>query len=135
VFHPGGKLGAQLTFVHQLMHGQEALPLVRMDTPMLEVLIIMTSGGFGVAVVTDEDGCLHGVVTDGDLRRNITRLMEGTAGSFASTEPVTVGADMLAADALARMNAARITALLVVNGGRKPIGILHLHDLLRAGVA
>jgi arabinose-5-phosphate isomerase len=88
-----------------------------------------------VAVVTDEDNCLHGVVTDGDLRRNITRLMEGTAGSFASTEPVMVGANMLAADALARMNAAKITTLLVVDGQRKPIGILHLHDLLRAGVA
>jgi arabinose-5-phosphate isomerase len=135
VFHPGGKLGAQLSFVHQLMHGVDSLPLVHQTTPMPQTLITMTSGGFGVAVVIDDEGKLFGVVTDGDLRRNIERLTEGTAGSVASTEPLVVGPEALAADALAQMNAARITTLLVVDEARKPIGILHMHDLLRAGVA
>jgi len=135
VFHPGGKLGAQLSFVRQLMHGEDTVPIVHQTTPMPETLITMTSGGFGVAVVIDDGGKLFGVVTDGDLRRNIDRLTEGTAGSVASTEPLTVGPEALAADALAQMNAGRITALLVVDEVRKPIGILHLHDLLRAGVA
>jgi arabinose-5-phosphate isomerase len=135
VFHPGGKLGAQLSLVRQLMHGEDAVPIVRQTTPMPETLITMTSGGFGVAVVVDDEGKLFGVVTDGDLRRNIDRLTEGTAGSVASTEPLTVGPEALAADAIAQMNAARITALLVVDDAHKPIGILHMHDLLRAGVA
>ncbi len=135
VFHPGGKLGAQLSRVGQLMHGADALPLVARDTAMPDVLLAMTSGGFGVAVVTAEDGTLHGIVTDGDLRRNITRLMEGTAGTFASRNPKTVGPDTLAAEAMALMNEAKITVLLVIDEGRQPVGILHMHDLLRAGVA
>ncbi len=135
VFHPGGKLGAKLAHVGALMHGGEALPLVRRDTPMTEALITMTSCGFGVAVVVEDDGTLLGVITDGDLRRNIATLMDGTADTFASRNPVTVGPDLLAAEAMARMNAARITVLLVVDDARHPIGILHMHDLLRAGVA
>ena len=135
VFHPGGKLGAQLTYVRQLMHGAPSLPLVQHDTPMPDALITMTAGGFGVAVVVAEDGRLHGIVTDGDLRRNIARLMEGTAGAFASRDPVTIGPEMLAADALAQMHASRITVLVVADDDRRPVGILHMHDLLRAGVA
>lgn len=135
VFHPGGKLGAQLSRVGQLMHGAEALPIVTRRTPMPEVLLAMTSGGFGVAVVMTEGGALHGVVTDGDLRRNISNLTSGTAGSFASSNPMTVRPDTLAADALALMNSARITVLLVVDDVQHPVGILHMHDLLRAGVA
>ena len=102
---------------------------------MPEVLLAMTSGGFGVAVVMTEGGALHGVVTDGDLRRNISNLTSGTAGSFASSNPMTVRPDTLAADALALMNSARITVLLVVDDVQHPVGILHMHDLLRAGVA
>jgi arabinose-5-phosphate isomerase len=135
VFHPGGKLGAQLRRVGQLMHGADALPLVCRNAPMPEVLLEMTSGGFGVAVVTGENGTLHGIVTDGDLRRNIADLMSGTAESFASRDPITVNSDTLAADALATMNEAKITVLLVVDEARYPVGILHMHDLLRAGVA
>ena len=135
VFHPGGKLGAKLSQVDQLMHGVDAVPLVSHETPMPDALITMTSGGFGVAVVTSEDGKLHGVITDGDLRRNIANLMNGTAGSFASTNPVTVQRRTFAADAMAIMNAANITVLLVVDEIHQPVGILHMHDLLRAGVA
>ena len=134
VFHPGGKLGAQLTYVRQLMHGAPSLPLVPHDTPMPEALITMTAKGFGVAIVVAEDGRLHGIVTDGDLRRNIARLMDGTAGAFASLDPATIGPEMLAADALAQMHASRITVLVVVDDNRRPVGILHMHDLLRAGI-
>jgi arabinose-5-phosphate isomerase len=135
VFHPGGKLGAKLIQIDQLMHGADDVPLVTYDTPMPEALITMTSGGFGVAIVTLEDGTVHGIITDGDLRRNIENLMNGTAGSFASTKPLIVQATTLAAEALAIMNAAKITVLLVVDEANRPVGILHMHDLLRAGVA
>lgn len=134
LFHPGGKLGAKLSKVGSLMHGAEALPLVRYDTPMRDALITMTSGGFGVAVVTAEDGTLHGIVTDGDLRRHISDLMKRTAGSIASTNPVTVRPNTLAAEAMEIMNTGKITVLIAVDEVRQPIGILHMHDLLRAGV-
>ncbi len=132
-FHPGGKLGAQLSTVAQLMHGKDALPLVDINTPMDEVLIEMTSKGFGTAGVL-QDGHLVGIVSDGDLRRNMAKLMQSTAGEVATMNPVTVPPDMLAAEALALMNTRKITTLFVVEEGA-PIGILHLHDLLRAGVA
>lgn len=135
VFHPGGKLGAQLKTVEQLMHGRDALPCVRKDASMPAVLIAMTSGGCGVAVVMEDDGRLFGVVTDGDLRRNISDLMTLTAGAIATREPVTLPPETLAADALAVMNQRKITVLLVMSEGRCPVGILHMHDLLRAGVA
>ncbi|QIZ82678.1 arabinose-5-phosphate isomerase [Thalassovita gelatinovora] len=132
-FHPGGKLGAQLSSVAQLMHGKDALPLVGIDTPMEEVLIEMTSKGFGTAGVL-QGGALAGIVSDGDLRRNMAHLMTSKAGEVATMNPVTVPPDMLAAQALAVMNSRKITTLFVVEDGA-PVGILHLHDLLRAGVA
>ncbi|MBR9650092.1 KpsF/GutQ family sugar-phosphate isomerase [Thalassovita aquimarina] len=132
-FHPGGKLGAQLSTVSQLMHGADALPLVDTATAMEDVLIEMTSKGFGTAGVL-RDGALVGIVSDGDLRRNMARLMQSSAGDVATMNPVTVPPDMLAAQALAVMNERKITTLFVVEDGR-PLGILHLHDLLRAGVA
>jgi len=134
VFHPGGNLGARLNYVDRLMHGVDAIPFVTADTPMTETLIKMTSGGFGVAVVLAEDGTLGGIVTDGDLRRNILGLMDGTAGSFASNTPVTVHPKTLAEKALAIMNDAKITTIVVANDAHKPVGILHIHDLLRAGI-
>lgn len=132
-FHPGGKLGAQLTPVRQVMHAQEAVPLVREATPMGEAILVMTAGGFGVAGVVDAEGMLVGVVSDGDLRRNMAGLMERKAGEVATRQPVTVGPDLLAAEALAMMNKSKIGALFVCEQGR-PVGILHLHDLLRMGV-
>lgn len=133
-FHPGGKLGAQLATVGQLMHGVEELPLVSKATPMDQVLIEMTSKGFGTTGVTESDA-LIGIVSDGDLRRNMDTLMTSTAGEVATLSPVTVAPDMLAAQALALMNDRKITTLFAVDGDNRPVGILHLHDLLRAGVA
>jgi arabinose-5-phosphate isomerase len=135
IFHPGGKLGAQLKTVAQLMHRGDAIPRVRSDTAMPEVLITMTSGGFGIAVVTDGEGVVTGIVTDGDLRRNISDLMTHTAGTIATREPVTLPPETLVVDALALMNERKISVLLVVAEDMRPLGILHMHDLLRAGVA
>ncbi|WP_425045734.1 KpsF/GutQ family sugar-phosphate isomerase [Primorskyibacter sp. S87] len=135
VYHPGGKLGAQMAWVEQIMHGQEDLPLVKSDTPMSETLIEMTSKGFGIAAVVDTEGRLTGIVTDGDLRRNMANLMTHDAGKVATQNPITARADDLAAQALAVMNQRKITVLVIVDDENKPIGILHLHDLLRAGVA
>ncbi len=132
-FHPGGKLGAQLSTVAQLMHGVDALPLVQTDTPMQEALIEMTSKGFGTVGVL-ERGSLAGIVSDGDLRRNMAHLMDSTAGDVATMGPVTVAPTLLAAQALALMNERKITTLFVVDEHNAPVGILHLHDLLRAGV-
>lgn len=138
-FHPGGKLGARLATVGQLMHGAEDLPLVGADMPMAEVLIEMTARGFGVAVVTDADGRLAGVISDGDLRRAMDGLMGRRAAEVATPRPVTVTAGTLAARAVALMQERRITALLVVEEeagapAPRPVGILRIHDCLRAGV-
>jgi arabinose-5-phosphate isomerase len=133
-FHPGGKLGAQLATVAQLMHTGDSIPLVPMDMPMKDVLLVMTSKGFGAAGAV-ESGVLRGVVSDGDLRRNMEHLMSCRAADVATLNPVTVSGAMLAAEALAIMNGRKITTLFVVDEAGVPTGILHLHDLLRAGVA
>lgn len=132
-FHPGGKLGAQLMRVSELMHGPDALPLVAPDTAMSEVLLTMTSKGFGIAAVVDQ-GRLQGVISDGDLRRNMHNLMQMRAGEIATARPVTVTPDLLAAQALAALSARKIGALMVVDEEDRPVGILHIHDVLRAGV-
>ena len=132
-FHPGGKLGAQLTPVRQVMHGADKLPLVAEDAPMAEVILTMTAGGFGIAAVVRADGRLAGVVSDGDLRRHMAGLMDRRAGEICSRTPVTAAPDMLAAEALALLNRNKITVLIVCQDG-VPVGILHLHDLLRLGV-
>ena len=134
VFHPGGKLGAQMATVAQLMHCGDAMPIVDYATPMQDALITMTSKGFGIAVVIKEDALL-GVITDGDLRRHMDSLMQATAGDIVGQNSVTVSPDMLAAEALNIMNTKKISVLLAVDDSKLPIGILHIHDLLRAGVA
>ncbi len=131
-FHPGGKLGAQLARVSQLMHDGDALPLVSEAMPMPDVLLVMTEKGFGIAGVTRGDH-LTGVITDGDLRRNMDGLMDKRAGDVATQNPRSIAPDMLAAEALAMMSG-KITALFVVDGQGAPVGLLHLHDCLRAGV-
>lgn len=132
-FHPGGKLGAQLAIVSSLMHEGDAVPLVDHDAPMEQALLEMTSKGFGTTGVTD-DGTLVGVISDGDLRRHMVQLMKSTAKQVATQNPITISPTMLAAKALGLMNAKKVTALFVVDDERKPLGILHLHDLLRVGV-
>ncbi|WP_420850144.1 KpsF/GutQ family sugar-phosphate isomerase [Rhodobaculum claviforme] len=133
-FHPGGTLGAQLAPVRALMHDGDALPVVTPDTPMGEALIEMSRKGFGVVAVVAGDR-LAGVVTDGDLRRNLDGLMARTAGAVATPNPQTIGPDALASEALGIMTARRITSLMVVDGGGTLLGLIHLHDCLRAGVA
>lgn len=132
-FHPGGKLGSQMSQVHQLMHGVDSLPIVAANDDMSEVLLTMTSKGFGVAMVV-ENGKLKGLISDGDLRRNMSDLMGKTAGEIASTDPVTIQPDLLAVQALAILNERKISSLAVTDDGGVPVGIIHIHDLLRAGV-
>lgn len=136
-FHPGGSLGAQLARVSDLMHGGDALPLVAAHTPMQEALLVMTQKGFGVVGVTAPDGRLLGIVTDGDLRRHMSGLLARTAGEVMTAGPRTIGPDALAEEALAEMNARKITCLFVVapEGPGGAEGILHIHDCLRAGIA
>jgi len=134
--HPGGKLGRVLLRVSSIMHGPERLPLVTPDTPMSAVILVMTRSGFGCAGVIDGRGDLVGIVTDGDLRRHMgPGLMTAPAADVMTHEPKTIGPDALAAEALGIMNLSEhpFTAMLVVED-RKPIGILSVHDLLRAGV-
>ncbi|WP_325063316.1 KpsF/GutQ family sugar-phosphate isomerase [Halovulum marinum] len=134
-FHPGGKLGALVSSVADLMHGRDELPLVGPDAPMSEALLEISSRGFGVAGVVDGGGALIGVITDGDLRRNMADLMTRSAAQVMTPGPKTVRPDLLASEALARMNRDKITTLFVVDAGdRVPQGILHIHDCLRAGL-
>lgn len=136
VFHPGGKLGAMLRTTGSLMHGADELPLVDEATPMREALLVMTEKRWGIVGVTDAAGRLTGAITDGDLRRHIEGLMDHTAGAVMTPGPKkTVPPDMLASEALALMSdpAPAVTVLFVVEDGR-PVGILHVHDILRAGV-
>ena len=134
--HPGGTLGARLKRVADLMHGGAAMPLVPEAMPMPEVLLAITRKGFGVAGVTDGAGRLAGIVTDGDLRRHMAGLMALGAADVMTRGPATVAPDALAETALAAMNERRITCLFVTNPvHRIPLGIIHIHDCLRAGIA
>jgi arabinose-5-phosphate isomerase len=136
VFHPGGKLGAMLRTAGSLMHGADELPLVGEDAPMREALLVMTEKRWGIVGVTGAGGGLVGVITDGDLRRHIDGLLDRTAGEVMTPGPrKAVAPGALAAEALALMSdpAPAVTVLFVVEAGR-PVGILHVHDLLRAGV-
>jgi arabinose-5-phosphate isomerase len=135
LFHPGGSLGASLKFVSDLMHAGEQLPLVGEDVPMSGALVTMTQKAFGCLGVVDSKGRLAGVITDGDLRRHMgDRLLAARTGEIMTKKPKVVTPGMLASAALEVLNTSRITALFVVDKGR-PVGIVHIHDLLRAGVA
>lgn len=133
-FHPGGSLGALLATVGDLMHHREELPLIALDTPMSEALLLITSKGFGVAGVLGPEGRLRGIITDGDLRRHMADLLSQTAGNVMTANPKTIQPTARAADALATMNARKITTLFVVDGDGQPEGIIHIHDCLRAGI-
>ncbi len=137
-FHPGGRLGARLRRVRDVMHEGEAMPLASPDLPMDSALLRMTEKRFGCLGVTNETGRLIGIVTDGDLRRHMgPGLLVRRVAEIMTPDPRTIAPDALAAEALHAMNARgrAITALFVVDPAGCPIGILHIHDLLRAGVA
>ena len=138
VFHPRGSLGAQLRLVGDLMHTGDAVPLAPLDLPMDRALILMTGKGFGCLGAVDAGGRLCGILTDGDLRRAMgPGLLSRKVSEVMNSAPRTIPADALAADALRAMNdgARPVTSLFVVDGSGRPAGILHVHDLLRAGVA
>ncbi len=133
MFHPGGKLGAKLLKVRDLMHSD--VPLVTETTPMSEALLQISQKGFGVVGVTDSHGKLLGIITDGDLRRHMAGLLAMLAGDVMTRAPRTVAPAALAEQALAIMNDRKITCLFVVEPGTQTaIGIVHIHDCLRAGV-
>ncbi|MDK3071707.1 KpsF/GutQ family sugar-phosphate isomerase [Sedimentitalea sp. JM2-8] len=135
-FHPGGKLGARLSKVRDLMHVGDSLPLVQTDSPMSDTLIEISRKGFGVAGVCGTDGALAGIITDGDLRRKMDGLLSHNAGEVMTANPTTIGPDALAEEAVAVMNHRKITCLFVVDpkGPPKPLGLLHIHDCLRVGL-
>ena len=135
VFHPRGKLGAALKFVRDIMHTGPAVPLIKRGAPMSEAIVEMSAKSFGCVAVTGKDGKLAGVITDGDLRRHMRAdLLQAPVDDIMTVSPKTVRPDQLAGEALELLNSSKITALIVVESER-PIGIVHLHDLLRAGVA
>lgn len=134
-FHPGGSLGASLKYVADVMHKGERLPLAHKGDRMSDALVTMTSKALGCLGIVDKKGRLVGVITDGDLRRHMgERLLSAKAGDVMTGNPKTIEPGMLASAALELINASRITTLFVIEDG-KPIGIVHVHDLLRAGVA
>jgi arabinose-5-phosphate isomerase len=139
IFHPGGRLGARLRHVRDVMHGPESLPLTTPNTGLREALPVMTERGFGCLGAV-EAGRLVGIVTDGDLRRAIGRgddIARMSVGDVMTRAPLTIGADALAAEALRVMNGRGrpVTSLFVVDEAGAPVGLLHVHDLLRAGIA
>jgi arabinose-5-phosphate isomerase len=134
LFHPGGSLGAKLLCVRDLMHSD--LPLAAPNQPMTDALLTMSQKGFGVVGVQNESGELIGIITDGDLRRHMQGLMEKTAGDVMTANPRSLAPDALAQSALALMTQAQITCLFVIapNQPNRALGIVHIHDFLRAGV-
>jgi arabinose-5-phosphate isomerase len=135
VFHPGGRLGAMLKFVRDIMHHGEEMPLVPIGTPMSEAIAVMTAKTFGCVGIVDRAGLLAGIITDGDLRRHMTSdLLARQVEAVMTRDPKTVRPDQLVSEALELLNTLKKTQLIVVEAG-KPIGIVHFHDLLRAGVA
>lgn len=133
-YHPGGKLGARLSRVADLMHRE--MPLVALDTPMSEALLVISQKGFGVVGVTDAAGRLAGIITDGDLRRHMEGLLSRNAAEVMTPAPRSIDPGALAEKAVAVMNDRKITCLFAVDpaGDGRPMGILHIHDCLRAGV-
>jgi arabinose-5-phosphate isomerase len=135
VLHPGGKLGAMLKYTRDLMHSGDAVPLKPMGTRMSDALVEMSSKGFGCVGIVDARGAIVGIVTDGDLRRHMRPdLMTALVDDVMTKNPKTIARDLLASEALEILNASKITALIVTDANR-PVGIVHLHDILRAGVA
>lgn len=135
VYHPGGRLGASLLHARDIMHGGDKLPLATPATSMRDAIVLITRKGFGVLGIVDAAGLLTGIITDGDLRRHLSHdFLDKTAGDVMTRAPKSIPGDMLLASAVEFINRSSITAVFVVDDGR-PVGIIHLHDLLRHGVA
>ena len=135
--HPGGSLGRALIRVSDLMHAGDEVPLAREDANMREVLLIMAEKRFGCVGITNDDGALTGIITDGDLSRHIDgdNFLARSARQVMTKNPKIAHPGQLAAEALAFMNEKKITRLFVLpEDGKKPVGILHIHDCLRAGL-
>ncbi|RUU36435.1 MULTISPECIES: KpsF/GutQ family sugar-phosphate isomerase [unclassified Mesorhizobium] len=134
-FHPGGQLGANLTQIRDIMHVGDRLPLVPSGTGMREAILELSRKGFGCVAITAKDGALIGIITDGDIRRHIgSNLLAMSVDQVMTKEPKTAGPDTLVATALQTINNSAITSLMVVEG-KRPVGLVHLHDLLRIGAA
>lgn len=135
-FHPGGKLGAQLSRVEDLMHSGSALPIVREDTDMSTALKEIGQKGFGVVAVTDASGALKGIITNGDISRHLEGLSAYKARDVMTPSPITIEPDALAEKAVGIMNGKKITCLLVVDPAAPDIvaGLIHIHDCLRVGL-
>ena len=135
IYHPGGKLGRRLVRVADIMHAGDDLPLVPADTAMAEALIVMTAKRLGCVGAVDGDGTLAGIVTDGDLRRHMdAQLLQRSVCEVMTTDPITIHAGALGAEAVHLMNRCQITSLFVTEE-RRPVGVVHVHDCLRAGLA
>jgi arabinose-5-phosphate isomerase len=135
MLHPGGRLGAMLKFVRDIMHRDAAVPLLPLGTRMSDALVEMSTKSFGCVGITDPAGSLVGIITDGDLRRHMRPdLIDARVEQVMTRSPKTLRPDQLASEALELFNSSKITAAMVIDAG-KPVGIVHLHDLLRAGVA
>jgi len=133
--HPGGRLGAMLKFVRDIMHTGSEIPLATVGTHMSEAIAEMTAKTFGCVGITDRRGLLVGIITDGDLRRHMsTNLLDLKVEEVMTSQPKTVRPDQLVTEALELLNSMKKTQLIVVDAG-KPVGVVHFHDLLRAGVA
>jgi arabinose-5-phosphate isomerase len=136
LFHPGGRLGRKLLRVRDIMHREDEVPLVSPGAPMSEAILVMTAKSFGCVGVCGTDRRLVGVITDGDLRRHMgDSLLRQTVAAVMHRNPKSIGPSSLAADALGTMNRFAITSLFVVDEAEHPIGFLHMHDCLRAGIA
>ena len=134
-FHPGGKLGAMLKHTSDLMHTGDAVPTKPLGTKMSDALVEMSAKGFGCVAIVDPRGHIAGIITDGDLRRKMRPdLMTALVDDVMTKNPKLIDRDSLASEALELLNSLKITTLIVTEAN-KPVGIIHLHDLLRAGVA
>ncbi len=132
--HPGGQLGQKLTTVAHLMHKGDEIPVIDIDSDLAIAIVRMTEKRFGCTGVVDHAGDLVGIITDGDLRRHLSAdMLKAKATQVMTRAPQTVTPDRLAVEALGLMNAKKISSLMVVEG-KKPVGILHIHDCLRAGL-
>ena len=133
VLHPGGNLGLQMLTVSQLMRKKNEMAIVKEDLTMSSVVSCMTQSGFGVAILVDENGMLSGIITDGDLRRNINDILTFSARDIATLNPTSVKPTDLVSVALEKMEKSKVYAIVVIENG-KPIGLLRMHDVLRSGI-